>query len=339
MASKYKLTPVYDEASFELIQDASHVSDAIVRAAALANFTDSSETLTFARQLETVKTKVYEKKYEDLHAKEFVPMATNDGDSEFITYRLYDYVTMAKIVSNYATDYPLVAAAAEERMMRAHEFGNAYGYSVIDLRRAAKAGVELDSKMAAAAKRGHELALEDAIYQGVPQLRTFGLANHPNVSLVSLPTGNWPAAALSTPLTILSDLNDLVTDMTVNTRETLQGNTLLMSVPAFRLISTTFINSANGSNITVLEAFQRQNPGITVRSWFKLGTANAAGNNGRLIFYRRDEEVMTFENGQMFEVFPAEQQALMLVHACRSTFYGLALHQPLGIVYADNQLI
>jgi hypothetical protein len=110
-------------------------------------------------------------------------------------------------------------------------------------------------------------------------------------------------------------------------------------VAAYRLISTTFINSANGSNITVLEAIQKQNPGLTVRSWFKLGTANAAGTNGRLVFYRRDSDVLSFEMGQEFEVFPAQQEKLMIMHICRSTFFGLALHQPMGIVYADNQLV
>lgn len=336
MALKYKLTPVYDEASFDLIQDASGVDDVIVRMAAAEKITDASETLTFARQLETVKNKVYEKKYEDLHAREFVSFETNDGDSEFITYRLYDATAIAEVVSNYATDFPLCSASAEERMMRAHELGNGYGYSIIDLRRAAKAGVPLDSKMAMAARRGHALAIEDAVAVGVPQLRTFGLLNHPNVSIVSLPTGNWPGA---TSTQILADLNSLVTNMMVNSRMILSGNTLLMSVSAYRLIATKFLDTINASNITVLEAFQKQNPGVTVKSWFKLGTASASGANGRLVFYQNSPEVIVFENGQEFEVFPAETRALQVFHACRSTFYGIALHQPMGIVYADNQLI
>jgi hypothetical protein len=333
MKNKYVVTPVYDADSFEMFQDLAQVPEFVKDAAKhLPNF-DASESLIFARQLETIKNKLYEKKYEALKGRGFVPFSQEYGlETDNLTYRLYDRTTLAVLVSNYATDFPLVTASAQEFSVNFFEFGNAYGYSMMDLRKAAKAGVELSSKLSMSARDGHELAMDDAVAFGVPQRKTFGLLNHPNIPLVALPNGNWPAASADD---ILEDLNYLVTKQMTDNLEIYVGDTLIMSVEAKRLLETKFLNTSNGSNISVLDTFKKQNPGITVDSWSKLKTASAAGA-ARVVFYKKSEDVMEFVVGKEFEIFPPEQKGMMISYPCISRFAGLVLHYPTAANYADN---
>ena len=337
----YILLNVYDAASAETIQDASNVPAEVIAACKSGGVVnkqgvvDASETLVFARQLETIKNRIYQKKYAQLKARMHVPFSNEGfrGANGTLTYRIWDEATMAVLVSNFATDFPLVSATATELTVKYHHFGNSYGYSILELRDAARAGVPLDSKMADVARRGHELMFEHEVCFGVPQLKTFGLLNNPNVSLLSLANGTWASA---TGEAMLADLNQIVTNQWNGTLEIYVGDTLLMSTAAYRKIATTFVNSAGGT-MTVLNAFKEQNPGITVDSWTKLNTANAAGTNGRMVFYKKDPEVMEFEIGQEFEVMPVKQDGMLLSQDCISSAAGLQIHIPAAVTYIDNQ--
>ena len=129
----------------------------------------------------------------------------------------------------------------------------------------------------------------------------------------------------------------IVTQMFANSLEMWQPDTILMSTNAFRKISTKLLSATNSSGDTVLTAFQRQNPGVSVASWTKLNTANATATNGRIVAYKRDPEVLEFEMGKEFEVFPPEQRGLTLTHACKARLAGVAIHHSLAVAYVDNQ--
>jgi len=331
--AKTNTSACYDEASALKIKSIEDVSDALLRAVASDNVaTDASETMVFARQLETVSNKLYEKKYSEMKGRGFVPVSTAGGNaSEYMVYRVWDQTTMAKIVSNYATDFPMVAASATELFLKYFNYGNSYGYSVQDMRNAAKANAPLDARLAMAARKGHELALDDAIAVGVPSVKTYGLTNHPSIPLLTVTNGTWASA---TGEAMLDDMNSMVTQMEVTSLEIFSPDTMLFSTAAFRKISTKLLSTTTGT--TVLEAFQKQNPGIFVGSWTKLALANAGGTNGRAIVYKRSDEVLQFEMGQEFEVFPAQQVALQMTFPCLSRIGGLALFHPYGCSFFDN---
>ena len=333
--AKTNTSACYDEASALKIKSIEDVSDALLRAVASDNVaTDASETMVFARQLETVSNKLYEKKYAEMKGRSFVPVSTAGGNAtEYMVYRFWDQTTMAKIVSNYATDFPMVSASATEVFLKYFNFGNSYGYSVQDMRNAAKANAPLETRLAMAARKGHELALDDAIAVGIPSVKTYGLINHPSIPLLTVTNGTWASA---TGEQMLDDMNSMVTQMEVTSLEIFSPDTMLFSTAAFRKISTKLLSATNSSGMTVLGAFQAQNPGVFVGSWSKLNTANVAGTNGRAVVYKRSDEVMQFEMGQEFEVFPAQQDALMLSFPCLSRIGGLALFHPYGASYVDN---
>lgn len=334
MAKKYVSTPVFDEKSFDAIQDDASIPQYVKDAAKHIPDFDASETMVFARQLETVRNQMYKIKYSELKGRQFVPFSEEFGmETEYVTFRVWDGTTLTMLVSNYATDFPLVAQSAKEYTVRFHEFGNSYGYNLLELRRAAKLGVSL--KLDGQARKGHELAFDDEIAFGVPQLKTFGLLNNPNVPVVTTTGGTWASA---TGLAKLKDLNDIVTTQMVNTDEVEKGDTLLMSVAAYRNIATSYVDAGATNQSTVLEAFKAQNPGITVATWNKLATAGATGG-GRMVFYRRSSEILEFLVGKEFEVQPAVQQGMMIQFPCISRAAGVSIYYPMGVSYTDTQVI
>ncbi len=332
----YTLTACFDKNSFDEIQDAQDLYKTLADGR-FVGVKDASESLTFARQLEHIKSRMYEVKYAELKGRGLVPFSNEAGpDAVYLTYRVWNGTAIAKVVTNYSTDYEMVTAFAEEKTIQFFDVGNAFGYSYRDLRQASKAGVSLDSKLAEQARKGHELAIDDAVAVGVSVKKTYGLVNNPNCSLVSLTNGTWSSA---TGAQILADLNQLVTTMFTGTLELLQGDTMLVSTACYRLISTKLFDTANASNVTVLEMFQKQNPGITVTSWTRLNTANAAGTNGRIVFYKKSPEVMEFEMAEEFTIGPAYQELMGVKFPCTSRFAGLQVHLPAGVLYADNQTL
>lgn len=329
----YAVTPVYDADSFSEIQDEADVGK-VVLGGVIVGVEDASETMVFARQLETIKNRLYEKKYPEFKGRQFVPVSMEAGpDSEYLTYRLWDGVTSAKVLSDFSTDHETVSASATEFTITFFDIGNMFKVTMRELRRAAKAGVGIQEKLFNYARRGVEGGIDDAIAVGLPAKRTYGLINNPNVSLFTLTNGTWASA---TGQQILDDLNQMVNSTWVTTLEMFKIDTILMSSAAYALISTKLLNNANSSNITVLQAFLAQHEGVQVKSWTRLNTANAAGTNGRIVAYKRDPEVLEFEMGQDFYVEHSQQIGLEFITWCRATVGGVAIHHPLAMLYCDN---
>lgn len=332
-----KKTLVFDSAVIEAIPDGDlDAAEAVVGPGVRLATADAAETLVFARMLETVKNRVYEKKFPPLKCRMFVPESNEGGPvSETLVYRVWESFVLAKVCGPYATDIPMVSSVSKEMMVRYFSVKDGYKYSIDDLRKAAAAGIELTTKYAETARRGIELARDGITAFGVPEIGTYGLANHPNATLFTLATGDWATAS---GVAILADLNAMITSMLVNTLEIFEPDTVLLSTQLYRVIATKFISADanNASNKTVLEAFKDQNPGIQVMSWTKLRGTSADGLRDRVIVYKRDPEVLEFEVGVEFEILPVEYGQGHFTHVCQARYAGVQVHYPLAVMYADN---
>ena len=76
---------------------------------------DSKESAFFARETEFVKSRTYDAKTPALKGLSLVPQATDlpEGISE-VTYRRYSEAGEAKVIANYAKDFPRVDVFGEE---------------------------------------------------------------------------------------------------------------------------------------------------------------------------------------------------------------------------------
>ena len=118
---------------------------------------DQSEQVFFDGQLTLIKARTYDVIHKDLKALTLLPVSTEQDDAaEHIEYRSYDQVGMAKIVSDYANDFPRVDTLGTKKSVQVHSLGDSYGYSIQEIRRAARANFNLDARRAMAARRGIE---------------------------------------------------------------------------------------------------------------------------------------------------------------------------------------
>lgn len=297
---------------------------------------DAGETAALARQLEHVYAKTYDVKYAEMKARRFIPIDTEVGpDAEFFTYRQWDMFGMAKIISNYADDLPRVDALAVEFPAPIKSLGASYGFSIQDMRRSARAGSQLETRRAAAARRAHEQAFDDIMAVGNADAGLGGFVNNANVPVTAAVTGAWVTTP-ATPLEMVEDLNTLVNSIILATLETFEPDTLILDNTAFLRINSTPMSLTGDSSNTVLKFFLENSPHIrSIDQWNKLNTAGAAGVS-RAVCYKRSEEVVAGVEPQPFEQFPPQWRNLEAVIPTHSRIGGVRVQYPLAIAYMDD---
>jgi hypothetical protein len=295
---------------------------------------DAAETMVFTRALSVVKAKIYKKLYQGLKARTFVNVSNEAGPAvDTLFYRMWDSYVMAKLVSNYATDIPLVTASAQEFSIRFASFADAYAYSIQDIRRADATGTALEAALGEAARRGIEQSLDEVLAKGIPSLGTYGLLNHPNVPIVTLSVGSWTSA--TDPLNVVKDINQLVQAVVTNSAQFFEPDSILFPTAAWALV-TQMPMGVTSPGETVMSFVRKTNPYLkNFDQWTKLDNASASGGR-RLMVYKKDAEAQEGEIGQEFEQFPAQSQGLAFVVPCHARAAGVIWRHPYSGAFADN---
>ena len=240
-------------------------------------------------------------------------------------------VGMAALVSNYADDIPSLEVFGKEFTMKVYDIAQAYHYSDMEIRRAMTARRNLPAMKATKAREFVERRIDDIGAYGIPELDVPGLTNHPNVPILTLPTGTWSGASAED---ILADMSYMVEQVVTTTNETEVPDTMALPTALYELIAGKVAGSQ--LNNTVLNIFLQQNPHITtVASWNKLNTA-AADGTGRIICYRRSPEVLQLEIPEEFTQKPPQQVNLAAKVITRARIAGVSVRYPLAVAYADN---
>ena len=123
----------YDPADLEALR-ASNITPALagVRGCRFDSAEDAS--VFFARELDYIKSKSYDKVYPEFTALNHFPITHEVPEgAETVTYYSYEKTGMAEIISNYATDLPRADVKGEPTTAMVKSIGNSYGYSVQDM--------------------------------------------------------------------------------------------------------------------------------------------------------------------------------------------------------------
>lgn len=304
---------------------------------------DAGETAIIARQLEHIRQKTTDKVYAENKAMRLIPLATDipDGAQSFIVIQ-YDMSGMAKLVSNFADDLPKATVIAQERAQVVHTIGNAYDYSINDIKASAFSGVTLSAKKADATRRIHENKVDDLAAFGDSDANLPGLLNNTNVPLVSPVFGNWDDPN-TTPDQMLQDMNALMWTPWLTSKELFPADTMLISSAEYKRVATTMYASATGipTGQTVLTTFienYAKAMGVTpvVEPWHKCDLADAEGNGPRLMAYRADPVVVELVIPRRFTQEPPQARNLTWVVNCHSTIGGVQVNYPIGAAYMDG---
>jgi hypothetical protein len=299
---------------------------------------DRGESLFFVRELDRIKAQAYDAKLNELKAIVLIPISTEAGPAaRTITFRRYTAVGFAKIISDYAHDFPRVDVYGEEETIKVHSIGDSYGYNIMEIREAAMApGRNLELRRATAARRAHDEKINDLAFRGDSVYKIQGLFNYPGVSEATLladGTGGSKSWKTKTEDQILRDIN-IITDAVILPtcgRET--PDTMLLPRETYNLLA----NKRLGDNqTTLLKYILDNNPDIKRIEW--LNELTGAGDDGtnRAVIGKFDADHITLELGQPFEQFDPIQNGMEFTIPCHSRCAGVIIYYPMAFAYVDG---
>ena len=299
---------------------------------------DANESAFFKRELEYVKSRSYDTKYKELKAFSLFPVSTEAGNGKTeITWRQYTGVGFAKIIADYAHDFPRVDVYGTETTTKIRGLGDSYGYSIKEIRESQATGKRLEQRKADMAKRGIEQLINSLAWTGDSTYNINGFINYPGITEYTVPndgTGSSKLWSTKTGDQINRDLMGMVAAITETTNGQEAPDTLILPVSSYMYISG--LRMGTNSDVTVLKYFLENNGFIKNVEWVpELKNAGASTTN-RAMMYKKDDMHLSLEIPQPFEQFDADKKGMEYVVPCHAETAGVIVYYPLSICYADG---
>lgn len=298
---------------------------------------DGMEQVFFDEQLALIKARTYDVRHKALKALTLLPVSTEqDPGAEHIIWRSFDQVGIAKLVSDYANDYPRVDIGGEEHTSPIKEIGASYGYSIKEIRRAQKAGISLDTKKAEACRRAIDEKQDSIAWKGDAKGKLPGFFNHPGITEYVAPNGaggskTW---ASKTADEIVADFAAIISTAPESTNGIEQPDTVIMPLSLYNKLQ----NTPYGSNRdkTILGFIRENYPQITRIDWVQDLVGAGAGNTSRVMAYARDPMKVEVQIPQRFEQMPPQLTGKAYDIICSQSTGGTLVYYPQSVVFCDG---
>lgn len=298
---------------------------------------DAAEQVFFDEQLALVKSRTYDVQHKALKALTLLPVSTEqDPGAEHIIWRSFDAVGTAKIVSDYANDYPRVDIGGEEHTSPIKEIGASYGYSVKEIRRAQKAGISLDAKKAVACRRAIDEKQDAIAWKGYEKGKLPGFINHPGITeyVAAEGAGGGKAWSGKTADEIVADFAGIISAAPESTNGIENPDTVIMPLSLYNKLQ----NTPYGSNRdkTILGFIRENYPQITRIEWVQELVGAGAGGTDRVMAYARDPLKVEVQIPQRFEQMPPQLTGKVYDIICSQSTGGTLVYYPQSVVFADG---
>lgn len=301
------------------------------------NRLDAGEAAFFRRQVEHIKVRTYDTKFRPIKFRTLIPVANDAAPgADRITWRQFTDIGLAKVIEDYANDFPRVDIIGSEESSRVYGLGASYGYSIKEIRRAALANLPLQERRARAARRAIEQRSNAIAWSGDAAHNIQGLIDFPGITEYTVPadgTGSVKTWTAKTPDQIVRDLNGLISSIISNTNGVESPDTILLPIEQYLYISDT--RMTDGSDRSILAYWMLNHPGMTV-DWIPELNGAGASVTDRMMAYQRDADHLTFEEPQPFEQFEPVQKGMEFEIPVHSEVAGVIVYFPLSVAYGDG---
>ena len=301
---------------------------------------DSAEdaSVFFARELDYIKAKSYDKVYPEFTALNNFPITHEVPEgAETMTYYSYEKVGMAAIISNYATDLPRADVKGSPSTAYVKSLGASYGYSVQEMRASRMAGKSLDTRKAEAARYAVDRTTNTIAFAGDPKHNLLGmLSAENNIPLYTLSTvegkTSWKDKSANE---ILNDINGMFAYQSAITQDVERADTLALPPEVFIDISTRQIPN---TGFTVMKFLMENAPYLkNIISAPELAARNAETNPYGVnvaLLYTNSEEKFSLEIPMVFYQYPLQNRNLEVIVPCEERVAGIVLYYPLSALLA-----
>lgn len=280
-------------------------------------FTDAQAALPFVvAQGRTVETRIYQKRYPAYNYAQVIPVVTEGNPwSVGTTFFSVDTAGEAKFLSGAGTDMPFNKSTRDQA---SHDFamiGSGWEWTLEEINQAALYGTNLQATDAMSATDKVERKLNGIAFTGASEKGWTGFANSTDVPRadVATPGTFWPAKSVDQKLT---DVNEVLGRVRTQTSEVEFADSLALPPDAYRAAATQRLGAGDGL-MTVLEYIRKNNiytaetgQELNIYPVRELATASNDGG-GRMVAYRRDEEVVRFHLPMPRTVLQPRQKSIM----------------------------
>lgn len=302
---------------------------------------DSAEdaSVFFARELDYIKAKSYDKVYPEFTALNHFPISHDVPEgAETATYYSYEKTGFAEIISNYATDLPRADVKGEPTTAYIKSIGTSYGYSVQEMRASRMAGKSLDTRKADSARYASDRKVNEIAFAGDTKNNLMGmLSTNNNVPLYTLTTVDSDKTAWKdkTAAQILDDINGMFAYQAKITQDVERADTLALPPAVYIDISTRQIPN---TGFTVKKFLMDNAPYLKeIISAPELSGSNKATNpygKDVALLYTNSAEKFTLEIPMPYYQYPLQVKSLEVVVPCEERVAGIMMYYPLSALIA-----
>lgn len=285
----------------------------------------------FERELEYIMPEVVKDDTGPLSLRTLIPIGTEiPVGAKTYTQVTYSELGLAKWISDYSAELPLVDVGYKEDTRQLRRLGAAYQYNIDELAAGMMArlapGRALDRDRGVAAKNVIEQGLNRACFEGNTALGIFGILNHPNI----------PKFTLADPIDITTDAEDITENLLALARNIFKAtksigrpSRLALATDPYGYITTARASATSPSDTTISEFILAKSS--LIKEIVCMPELDGIGPNGEdgLFLFEPNPRKIRFEISQDFTQLPAEAHALSWVINCTAKCGGINVLRPL----------
>lgn len=332
----------YDQADYEALR-ASNITPVLAGTDTMRFDSAEDASVFFARELDYIKSKSYDKIYPEFTALNKFPITHEVPEgAETFTYYSYEKAGMAAIISNYATDLPRADVKGEPTTAPVKSIGDSYGYSIQEMRASRMAGKSLDTRKAEAARYAIDRKTNTIAFAGDAKHKLIGvLSTGNNVPLYTLKSvakdggGTTTEWKYKTASEILDDINGMFAYQSEITQDVERADVLALPSAAYIDISTRQIPN---TGYTVKKFLLENAPYLKdIISAPELSAANKETNplgSNVAFLYTNSAEKFSLEIPMAFYQYPLQNRNLEVIVPCESRVAGIIWYYPLSALIA-----
>ena len=327
----------YDRADYNALAG-SNLIHALVEGKQMRFDSVEDASVFFARELDYIKAKSYDKKYPEFTALNNFPITHEVPEgAETVTYYSYEKTGMAKIISNYATDLPRADVKGHPTTAYIKSVGDSYGYSVQEMRASRMAGKSLDTRKADAARYAIDRTVNEIAFAGNKENGLMGMLSiGNNIPLYTLSTVDGKTDFKSkTAEQILADLNGMVGYQSKLTKNVEKSDVLALPASVYIDISTRPIPN---TGYTVKKFLLENAPYLkNVISAPELEEDSVETNpygKGVALMYTNSADKFSLEIPLSYYQYPLQSRNLEVIVPCEERVAGIIMYYPLSAMLA-----
>lgn len=307
----------------------------------IENRLDAAESVFFKRQLEQIDERLYGEVYPDNMARQLIPTISGvDPDVPVYTWRMTKKFGEAIIVDDMAGDVPRSDVSGEEQSQTIKTIAGAYGWTLDELKYAARTGTPLDAMKAMSARHSVDTKMDRILALGDTASGLSGILNLSNTTTFTpgTKTGGGLTWALATADEIAADIFGICTKVIEVMKQA--GGPMFqrfrICIPVAQYALAAQKRMGDGSDSTVLNFCKANSPYIeSINAWHRCDGAGGGGTD-RMLAFPPSEEVVGALVPLEFQTQPPQQENLAYKVIARAKTGGVISRYPLAVAYGDG---